>query len=198
MAGWKVITAPDAEPVSVDEARDAVRLGDDAEESQIRSWIEAGREYVENRTRRSLVTRKIRLSLDCWPSCGLIRLPRPPLVAVTLVEYRDTAGVFQTLVANDDYQVDGEHEPARIKPAYGTTWPATQPGFNAVHIEYTAGYGNAGLVPARAKHAILLYVGNAYAHRETIGVGTVAYELAQKLDDVLAELLRPGADEEAL
>lgn len=197
MAGFRVIEAPDGEPVGVDEARKAARIDDAAERALVEQWIRSGREHVEGRTRRALVTRKIRLTLDAWPSCRVIRLPRPPLVAVTLVQYRDTAGVMQTLVADTDYQVDSTSEPARIKPAYGKTWPATRPGFNAVVVEYTAGYGTAEKVPARAKDAILLYVGNRYAFRETMGTGTVAFELAEKIDDVLAELLRPGADEEA-
>lgn len=196
MAGWKVITAPASEPVDVEAAKLALRIGDDAEESLIQEWIKAGREYVENRTHRALVSQEIRLTLDCWPS-RVIALPRPPLLTVDLVEYVDTAGVTQTLTEGVDFEVDDTAEPALIRPLEGHSWPATKRAFNAVTIEYTAGYGNEGAVPSRAKQAILLYVGDAYAHRETMGVGTVAYKLAQTIDDVLAELLRPAADEEA-
>lgn len=197
MAGLRLIEAAAEEPISVELAKIDQRIGDDAEESLIELWIREGRAYVESRTHRALVTQRWRLSLDCWPGSRLIRLPRPPLVSVDLVQYRDTAGVMQTL-ASTEYQVDEEHEPALIKPAYGKTWPATQPGFNAVVVEYTAGYGNAEDVPPAAQSAILLHVGDAYAHRETIGTGTIAYQLAKTIDSTLANLLRPGADEEAL
>lgn len=199
MAGFKVITEPEEEPVTVEQAKLSARVGDDAEEDLIELWIEEGRRYVENVTHRALVTQKLRLTLDCWPA-RVIYLPRPPLQAVTAVKYVDSSGVEQTLTEGTHFEVDDSgHEPAFIRPLFGLVWPWHKIQLGAITIEYTAGYGTAEDVPAGARHAILLHVGNAYAHRETIGTGTVTYELAQTIKTVLgnAGLLRPSADEEA-
>lgn len=73
---------------------------------------------------------------------SVIRLPRPPLQAVTAVTYVDQTGVTQTL-SPSVYQVDTQQEPGRLAPAYQQVWPTTRVQMGAVQVTFLAGYGPA-------------------------------------------------------
>lgn len=67
------------------------------------------------------------------------------------------------------FTVDESEEPAVIYPLLNQTWPAYTPGFEAVKIFHTLGYGTDGAqVPARAKVAILHGAANFYENRNTV------------------------------
>jgi hypothetical protein len=105
-----------------------------------------------------------------------IRVPKPPLLAVSSIIYRDPTGAAVTLDPSL-YIVDPTSLPGRIVPAVGTAWPATQPGLGAVAITFTAGYGPAANnVPAEIKMAIALGVGHLYRTRESELVGATIVE----------------------
>jgi uncharacterized phiE125 gp8 family phage protein len=105
-----------------------------------------------------------------------ILLPLAPLTSVDFVKYKDTAGVWQTLVADTDYEVDSVSEPARILPAYGLGWPQPRIDINTVQVRFTAGYARVGSpdvsgVPAAIKQAIMLLVGDLYDKRADTHIG---------------------------
>lgn len=149
------VTDPTAEPLSLQEAKDHLRIDGEAEDAHLSALIVAAREWVEGFWGRTIVATKRKLSLDQFYTTGparicdvgvyegyrdyTIRLPGPPLIAVSSITYVDTDGTTQTL-ATSGYQVDAESEPARIVPAYGESWPTTRAQLNAVSITYTAGY----------------------------------------------------------
>jgi uncharacterized phiE125 gp8 family phage protein len=59
--------------------------------------------------------------------------------------------------------------------AYQQQWPSTRGHVNDVWVDFVAGYGSAADVPAKIRAAILLKVGDMYAHREeTLTHGTGA------------------------
>jgi uncharacterized phiE125 gp8 family phage protein len=146
--------------------------------------ITAARELVESYTGRQLVTATFKLTLDAFPC--LIRLPRPPLQAVTTVKYYDTDGVLQTVDAAD-YQVDATAMPGTLSPAYGVSWPASRWQPAAVEIVYTAGFGaTAASVPAMLRQAILLTVAHWYTNREAVITGTIASELPLGVQRILS------------
>ena len=64
MSGLKVITAPSVQPVSRIEAREHLRLDDDVDDSQIRSFIKAATDWAENYTGRFFISRTCQMMLD--------------------------------------------------------------------------------------------------------------------------------------
>lgn len=180
------VTAPAEEPVSVPEAKLHLRVDGDQEDQWIASVIAVAREHAETMLGRSLVEQTWRLSLDRFPPGRVIRLPRPPLQAVTSVTYTAPDG-SQHVLDEALYDVDTASEPGRIVLRPGASWPetATKPG--AVQIVYAAGYGAAANVPEVFKHAILLLVGHWYEHREQVVVGSNAATLPFAVE----ALLRP-------
>lgn len=182
---YKVTTQPATEPLTLEEAKEHLRLIDDADDSQVEMWISVAREVVEVVTRRALITQTITATLDRW-LCR-IQLPMPPLIAVTSINYVDATGATQTLATNQ-YQVVASGEPAYIVAKHGVTWPTLLPQPDAITIVYTAGYGDADDVPARAKHAMKMLIGHMAENREAVNVGNLVTEMPFGVKALLGSL----------
>ena len=173
MFGITVVTPPTIEPISLDEAKAHLRFYVNHEEDLIRSLITAARMYCETYTGKSFITQTLRLTRDTFPDYREgyeFRLPRPPLLTVTSIQYTDTASATQT-VSSSLYVVDPAPEVGRIGLAYGETWPTDAiEQIGAVKVNYTAGYGPAASnVPKTIKQAMLLLIGHWFVNREAVG-----------------------------
>lgn len=170
------IAQPGPEPVLLEEAKAHLRLDGATEDAYVEALIGAARTHVENVTNRALVQTQYRLDLPGWPAGGVITLPRPPLQAVTAIQYVDDGGTLQTL-ASDQYQVTVPSGPCAprgtVRPAYAVTWPSTRPQPNAVQVSFTAGYA-AAACPKPLRAAVLMLVAHFYESREAASVGSIA------------------------
>lgn len=126
--------------------------------------VQAARQHAETYLKRALITQTVDLHLDKFP-CWEIKLP--PLQTVSAITYFDSNGVEQTLAA-DQYLVDSTTQPARITPAFGLVWPATQYRNNAVKIRFIAGYGAASAVPACVKNWMLVRIKTLWDQRDQL------------------------------
>ena len=174
-------TGPAVEPISLTEAKAQLRLEIDADDTLVTSLIQSAREHAEHITKRQLITATWKLTLDAFPS--VITLPLPPLQSVSNIKYYDTDGVQQTL-STDLYQVDSESQPARIVPAYNTTFPSTRIMANAVEVNFVCGFGDAATdVPQKIKQAMLLFITWSYEDREAEKMKP------QAIDDLLSHYI---------
>jgi len=160
-------TAPLIEPMTLQEAKDHLKvdLGDD--DSFIIPLIVVARREAEEFMERALVTQTWEYFLDAFPGkdTTAILLPRPPLQTLTSIKYIDTDGILQTW-SNTLYKVDDKREPARIVPAFNESYPDTRVEINAVTIEFIAGYGlNAQDLPEDLVHAMKLIISDRYENR---------------------------------
>ncbi len=163
------------EPVTLTEAKAHLRVTGTDDDTLIGTLITAARQYVENYLNRALITQTWEWRLDAFSPWTLI-VPMAPLISVTSIQYVDGQGTTQTLAVTE-YDVDAKSEPGRITPAYGKAWPAIRYQMNAVTITFSAGYGAASAVPSPIKQAILLVIGEMYAHREASMVAAPIIEL---------------------
>lgn len=178
----KLITAPTKEPVTLQEAKDHLRVAADDDDSIISEQIVSARMWVEGYLRRALFTQTWELYLNEFPDC--IELPYPPLQSVTWVKYIDSDGVEQTL-ATTEYSVHDQNEPALIVEAYSKTWPSIRDELNAVAVRYDAGWDNVANIPSPIKAAILLLIGHLYEHREHAIAGVQVHELPFSIPNLL-------------
>jgi uncharacterized phiE125 gp8 family phage protein len=164
---YSVTTAPATEPVTAAEAKTHMRITSSADDTYITGLITAARQWCEWYQGRSYIEQIITMYLDTFPST--IYLPQPPAMSVTTLKYYNTAGTLTTLTVTTDYVVDVISQPARIYPAYTTSWPSYRDIPNAVQVVYKAGYGaDATNVPTPVKHAIKMLVSHWYENREPI------------------------------
>lgn len=167
MPALKTYAAPTVEPLTVDQVMEHLRL--DEYETMLPLLIASARASAEAATSLALMTQTLDLYLDAFPAAEII-LPRSPLQSVTSITYTDTDGATQTLAASE-YQVDTASAPPRIVPAYGKSWPSTRQQINAVKVRFVCGHTDAASVPADVKAWMLLSIGTAYEHRESIATG---------------------------
>jgi len=155
------------EPVTAEELRSHLRITDGSEDADLGRWLKEARQYCEDITGRQFTNATFILYLDSFPT--EIELAKCPVSSVTHVKYYNTANVLTTLTAVTDYETDLSAEPARIRAAYGTSWPSTYDCYKAVVVEFVAGYGAAATnVPECFRHAIKLLAGHWYEHREAV------------------------------
>ena len=182
MATSWLLTPPATEPISLEDAKRHLRIEDSVSEDDalVTVLIEAVRLWAETFTGRAFITQVWERKLDGF--CGRIELPKPPVTAVTAIEYVDTDGVTQTLdpsLYRVSLPTGPWAQPACIEPAYGQTWPSTRSVSDAVTVRYTCGYGTSEDVPGNIIAAMKLRLGTLYEQREGVIVGSIATPLPQ-------------------
>ncbi len=182
----RLATAPAVEPITLDEAKEHLRVTGDDEDGYISGLIRAARVMCENQIDRSFITTAWRVTTDQFPCAyECLIMPRPPLIAVQSITYVDTGGVTQTL-SNTLYTVDATSEPGRITPGYTLPWPVARYYQNSVVINYTAGYGAVGsLVPETIRHAIKIMVSHLFELREPVNVGNIVTQIPMSANALL-------------
>lgn len=194
----KLITAPTKEPITLDEAKNHLRVDGNDEDALIANLIAAAREIAENFTGRALMPQSFEYILDDFPrnsaaseNCiefksdnlnpikndlSKIRMPKPPTITVNSIKYTDSTGTVNTWDSTN-YLVDYESEPCRIAPKTAGAWPSFIPAtLNAVRINFTCGYAE-GTLPKSIIQAIKLIVGHLYENREAVNIGWKAREM---------------------
>ena len=156
-----VITEPADEPITLDEAKEALRIDIDDEDTRIWNIIRAARMFAEDYLSLKIMSQTVELSFDQWPATEF-SLDVWPIIAVDTVKYEDTASPIatQTLVENTDYYADITKIEGRLRTITG--WPSVAVKPNAVKIRMTVGYADQDSVPDQLKEGIKAYCAYIY------------------------------------
>lgn len=187
--GLSVTSAPAAEPLTLSEVKEHLRVDDSTEDVHITALIPAARAWVEATTGRQLVKATYSWTLDGFPDkdATALRLPRAPAFSLDSINYIDTDGASQTW-GSSNYQSDLNVDPAIILPVNGQSWPDTQDDtLAAVTVAFKAGYdddGNsppdhAANVPQALKQAMLMLIAHWYENRASVMADMDANEVPQ-------------------
>lgn len=188
---YKIITPPASEPIDLQTAKDWCKVDYSDDDDIFTALIQSAREYAEHETRRALFTQTLQMALPCFPVAdsrnpmGFIKLFRSPVQTLKKIEYYDTDNVLTTLYdADADPAVtntailDNWHEPARVTPAVGTSWPSTAMRPDAVRITFVAGYSATTDIPAGIKLGMRHLIAYGYQNRmDSIGEKLTAADL---------------------
>jgi uncharacterized phiE125 gp8 family phage protein len=156
------LTAPDTEPLSLDEVKEFCRIDDSDSDLLLDSFIKTAIELVENTTGKRLISQKWRMDLEKF---GIeIKIPYPPLASIDSIDYYDTANILQTLSV-EEYEVHGIGNIGLVLPTYGYSFPSVYPREKAVQVSFTCGYSNASQMPEALKNAIKTLVYYMYDSR---------------------------------
>jgi uncharacterized phiE125 gp8 family phage protein len=162
-----VTVEPRAEPMTLASAKNHLYYTLDDQEATITGLVTTARLHVEAYLQRALVLQTVELAFDKF--YDVFRLDRSPIMKFGSVQYRDSAGTYQTLGASS-YQVDTRSEPGRLVRAYGAVWPQIRGGedLHSVLVTYQAGY----LAPATADAGAdtLTVLDNPFADDEKVYV----------------------------
>lgn len=183
-----MVTGPPAEPITLSDAKNFLRVDSTQDDTLIPSIITAARMVCETVCNRTFVQTTWMQSQDRFPYAipinyfpfytlermpnqlwGRITLPQPPIQSVTSIVYIDPNGDQQTLDPSL-YQVEVPgNGVGTITPAYGTIFPATRLQLDAVQVTFVSGYDNTGtLTPECAKMAIRMMINHLYNNRTPV------------------------------
>lgn len=175
-----VLTAPASAPLDVDnDVKTHLRIEHNAEDAKLARLIRAAVNKIDSPTGwlgRSLITRKLRLTLDAPPG-RVVYLPWPPTTEIKKISYRNTSDVITTIYDADagppitdtiGLKSDLTKEPAVIWPDDNIGWPSDiKGGPDSIRFDYLTGYADADAVPEVIREWLLMSIGDMYRDRET-------------------------------
>lgn len=169
-----VVVDPPAPIVTVEKAKEHLRVLDGGEDALIEALVAAATAHIDGPQGwlgRAIGEQTLEMFLPAF-GCVPIALPYPPAIDVLQVEYLDVAGET-VLLGGSSYELRGNI----LRPAWPGAWPVAAwrgSGGETVRIRYRAGYAPA---PAPIRAAILLMVGDLFAYRETAVTGLTTAEV---------------------
>ena len=162
-----LITPAAFEPVSLAEAKLALRIDSNADDSHIQSLIKAARVMAEEYLRRALVTQTWQLQYDLYAP-SVVNLPRGPVKSVTFVKVI-SSDWSETTISTNAYYLNAGKENLIFDAA---------PMGQIVQIQYVCGYGLPSDVPEPIRQGILAHVVGMYENRmENKGMPDAAINL---------------------
>lgn len=185
VAGIVRVTQPVVEPITLDQAKNYLRVDIADDDALITRLIVAAREACEAFIHGYLITQTVRVSYDAFPDdMAPIWIPAEPLQSITSVKWFDQTNTATTLNAwsagTGDYILDTDHEPARLVLPPSTNWPgsALWP-VSPVQVTAVVGFGADGsTVKSSYIDGMLLCIGHGYENREAVETsGAVGKEI---------------------
>lgn len=167
-------TGPATEPITLNEVKAYLGIGDSFSDTAITSWIASTRQLIELYTGLALISQTWKLYFDGFPGvnsnwivpyCPIsIELPKAPLVSVTSIKTYDISDVATTISASY-YQVSAYTavNPFEGRIAFKDSFQAPTVtalrNIDSTEVEFIAGYGAAAAVPDAIKNAMLQEIG---------------------------------------
>lgn len=186
-----LVTGPEVEPVSLEEAKTHLKIVDQTEEdTTISGLIVAARLWVEEYLRRPLIQQSWDFFLDEFPEDGEIVLPLPPTTLISGVFYTDSNGSEQTW-SNSEYSVflpsgpAAGHAKITLKSAHA--WPTTNGEKRSIRIRAQCGYGpTSASVPESIRAAIKMIVATMHENPQDVVTGTIATKIPIGSENLLS------------
>lgn len=156
---WARLTHPEAEPITLDQAKDHLRIESDftLDDDLITAYISAARDRCEKFCNRSWSESSFYAVFSDFPAW----FPFPDVSSITSVSYIDGSGAEQVISASD-YSFDAARQ--RFAPA--GAWPT---GAGSVMVTFEAGPDPVNVLPAGVLHAMKLYIADMYEYRVAQG-----------------------------
>jgi uncharacterized phiE125 gp8 family phage protein len=172
----KVLTPPESEPVTLEEAKAQIGLMPDQDEHDtlLAGQIATARRLIEARLGIAILATEYRATWKTAPA--VLRLPAPPLLTGSAYGLVVTADDVE-LDEGDDYEVEPDAVPATIELSKGTG--------KRVVVTYWAGVEPGDQIDPLLRSAILAYVEHQFNNRGVIATDG-STELPQAFDTLLA------------
>lgn len=183
---YALITPPIAEALSPTDVKAHLRIDNSDEDDLLESLIRTAREHLERASGLALISQGFRLYLDAWPDDGIVPITRGPVQAITEIRVFDALG-DETIIDLGGHVLDGNARPARL---FLRNRPTPGEPLNGIEIDFTAGFGDAGLdVPDTLKRAMLTHVAAMYEFRGAVALADQPAVIPEGYDRLIAPFL---------
>ena len=163
------VEPPQDRAVTLEEARQQLRLDGHDEDLLLGAKLDAAQAELEQRTGLKLCEQTLELQLDGWSDEVTVPV-RPCMVA----EIRYTAANGATIILPESHYVARKrHGFTRIRPASGKLWPDIGPD-GLIQVTLSAGFAENAPDLAIARAAILVKTASLFENRE--GAACLAFD----------------------
>lgn len=186
---YATLTPPQAEPLTLAQVKEHLRLDGSDEDALLLSLIKTARDHLERQTGLCLTQQSFRLYLDAWPDGDVIQIAKGPVQAIEKILVFDDAG-DPIDISGIDRMLDGEARPARL-------WlrqpPLPGQPLNGIEIDFTAGFGQSGVdVPDTLKRAMLIHIAHMFAFRGAVSPADQPAGVPAGYDRLIGPFRRTG------
>lgn len=160
----KVITPPTLYPVTVDEVRSQLRLGDDSPfDAEIERYIKTSTNWALRYTGRHFLDTVLEGYTNVLNG-NPIEITDGPVKEITSIEYWEYGATDYQELNTDLYALENTGLTATIHflDAFSAITLANK--WDAVKITFTAGYGDATKVPEEIKDALIMKAARLFTH----------------------------------
>lgn len=167
--GSILLTPPEGEPLSLDEAKAFLRVEHSDDDEVIAALVSGARGHVESQTRRALITQHWRIVADAWPESGRLPVRPAPLQELTAACVYDLEGLAH------DIDIQAFVPDIAVSALAFAPWAVPAPGrpFAGIALDVTVGFGDdATDVPESLRQAIRLLTAHWYENRGLVTAGT--------------------------
>ena len=151
------VVAPAAEPLTLSETKEFLRVPHNDDDSRIADMIITARSLAEQWMKRSLVTQSWKLTF-ADSICGTIRLPMGPVQSITSV-VSISAGDVSTTIPTTAYALSASKDAIVVGSIIS--------GYR-IDVTYAAGYGAASVMPKPIKLGMLQHIAAMFDGQMTL------------------------------
>lgn len=169
MSELVTIEPPQDRAVTLEEARQQLRLDGRDEDLLVGAKLDAAQAELEQQTGLKLCEQVLGLQLEAWEDEITV-----PIRPCTVAEIRYTArGGSTVTLPETDYVVRRRHGFTRIRPASGKSWPELSAD-GLIRITLSAGFADTDADLQIARAAILVKTASLFENRE--GAACLAFD----------------------
>lgn len=153
-----IVTPASVEPVTLADVKAQAIIDHGDDDEFLGRLIATARSHVEAYCNIDIAEQTVSVRSDRFDD--FVRLPIAPVQDIETIKYTDADGAEQTL-PETVYELRTDGIEAAIVLKAGRRWPTIQPG-SRITVTALVGYED---VPPAIKHAMLLWIADAYATR---------------------------------
>lgn len=182
----RLVTPPEAEPLTLTQVKKAVRLPVDYldEDDDLAEILAAARNELEQEYNIRFVVQTVELLLQDFPRAPFIRFPIWPVQEVLYFRYTDTAGTVREMEVDDTsatfaVQTRLYRKPAEVNLPFSKFWPSTiLRTADAIAIGLKVGYVSGKSpeelpTPPMALSALKRLIEHGYRYRGAVTLGSL-------------------------
>ena len=183
----KRITSPTYRPISIDTAKDHLKVSGSAEDALIGIYLDAAIRACENKLQRSIMDSEHELYCKTWQA--RTNLQQYPVSAINSVKYYDEDGALQTL-ATGMYRVQNFKRPSVLEFVDDFDAPDLDDREYPIVINFNAGHAISATGTEEVRYIsgfILMELGDRYENRQNEIAGTSIAMFSNNADAALAQ-----------
>lgn len=184
------LTYPTSTIISLQEAKDHLRVTSNDEDALIQDCIKAATNHIESYTNQIFQSVTFCAYMDSVETYNCLEIWKYPITAISSIKYLNTSGV-ETTLDSSTYSTDLSDSPARI---YLTSAPSTQQDkLNVWRVYFTAGFTNRDQISPELINWVKIFTGFYFQTRQPEYVGQtvsdIAYSYERALDKYRKDVL---------